>query len=74
MCPKDNSKQLQYLTQGACTTTSRNSGEEKEHMLQDGSGRGVSVHLGYRQPAKAKGIILAESQSVPMTKPNAITV
>lgn len=64
MCPKDHSKQLQYLAQGPCTITSRNSEEEKEHMLQDGSG--VSVHLGYRQPGKAKGIILADRQSVPM--------
>lgn len=38
MYPKDHSKQLQYLAQGACMPTSRNSEEEKEHMLEDGSG------------------------------------
>lgn len=38
-------------------TTSRNTAEVKGHMLQDGGGGGGSVHLGCRQPAKAKGII-----------------
>lgn len=59
MCPKDHSKQLQHLAQGPLmeVTTSRNTAEEKGHMLQDGGGGGGSVHLGCRQPAKAKGII-----------------
>lgn len=60
MCPKDHSKQLQYVAQGALmgVTTSRNTEEEIGHMLQDGGGGGGSVHLGYRQPGKAEGIIL----------------
>lgn len=60
MWPKDHSKQLQYLAQGALmgVTTSRNTEEEKGHVLQDGGSGGGSVHLGYRQPGKAEGTML----------------
>jgi len=58
MCPKDHSKQ--HLAQGALmgVTTSKNTEEEKGHMIQDASGGGGSVYLGYRQPGKAKEIIV----------------
>jgi len=39
-------------------TTSKNTEEEKGHMIQDASGGGGSVYLGYRQPGKAKEIIV----------------
>jgi len=49
-CPKDRSKQLQYLAQGTLlrVTTSRNSEKEIRQMLHNGGGGGGNVHLGYR--------------------------